>query len=93
MPEEIETLRSAITDALACIGRHENPRVAYGQATTVGVLARELLDAAALARGRALGRIRRAEELSLAELADSVHMSKTRVQQLMERAGEDVPAE
>lgn len=86
---ELAQLQGAISLALRAIENRDDPHAAYAAATAAGLLGRNLIDAAATARGRALTKIRDAEGLSIGQLATRMHMSKTRVQQLMNHDDED----
>jgi hypothetical protein len=76
-------ISAAITAALAEIAADPDPVHAYAMATALGLIGRELLDTARCARGVALGRLRVDQELTLAEVADVVRMSKSRASQLI----------
>lgn len=76
-------ISAAIAAALAEIAADPDPEHAYVQATALGLIGRELLDTARMARGVALGRLRADQELTLAEVAEVVRMSKSRASQLI----------
>lgn len=83
---DLAQLKAAINRAVDAIDARTDPDAAYTAATAAGLLGRDLIDAAATARGRALAAIRTAEGLSIGQLATRMNMSKTRVQQLMSHA-------
>ena len=85
---DLAQLRAAINRVVDAIDARTDPDAAYTAATAAGLLGRDLIDAAATARGRALTKIRAAEGLSIGQLATRMELSKTRVQQLMNHAEE-----
>jgi DNA-directed RNA polymerase specialized sigma24 family protein len=87
-PLDLAQLRAVIDRVVRTLDSHADPEHAYAAATAAGLLGRDLIDAAAAARGRALIAIRETEGLSIGQLADRMKMSKTRVQQLMHHAEE-----
>ncbi len=80
-------ISAAIDAALAEIDNDPDPEHAYVSATALGLVGRDLLDTARVARGVALGRIRSDRALTLAEVAEVVRMSKSRASQLISGAG------
>ena len=73
---DLAQLAAAINRAVDAIDARADPDAAYTAATAAGLLGRTLIDAAARARGRALAKIREAEELSIGQLATRMGMSK-----------------
>ena len=86
MHPALEDLDVAVAAVLAAADDEPDAVIAYELATRAGVIGRELLDASALARGRALDRF---EPDALSERADLVALSKTRVAQLIKISRRD----
>lgn len=80
-------ISDAVAEALAGIAADPDPISAYVRATALGLVGRDLLDTARLARGHALTRIREDQNLTLAEVAEVVAMSKSRASQLIGKSG------
>lgn len=81
--EAFPAITAAVAEALAEIAADPVPEHAYQRASALGTFARELLNATALARGRALRVIKERDRLSFSELAEAFEMSKSRAAQLV----------
>jgi len=88
-PSPFPTITDAIATALAEINSDPDPIHAYLSATELGLVGRELLDAARAARGVALGRLRAEQHLTMAQVGEVVRMSKSRASQLISGQGGD----
>lgn len=84
----INTITRAYAKALVVLDAIEDDQEAFEQTTVVADELHALADATSELRAVAAGRIWRRQELSLAQLADKIGVSKTRADQMVRRAGE-----
>lgn len=85
----LNRLTAAYRDAAEAVAAHE-PHVSFDAATELAGELKRLSGAVARLRAQRARQMRRAEQLSLAQLARRLDVSKTRAHQLIQMAGEQV---
>jgi DNA-binding transcriptional regulator YiaG len=84
--QRIEQWRAQCDDLMRAIEADPSSQRALEAATKLGEVARQIIEEAALLRGRMAMRIRDDEKLSLAVLAERIGVSKARADQLVRAA-------
>jgi tellurite resistance protein len=84
----IDALARAYKHTATVLNAIEDDQEAFEQATLVADRLHALADAASELRAKMVGRIWQREELSLAQLATRIGVSKTRADQMVKRANE-----
>jgi DNA-directed RNA polymerase specialized sigma subunit len=91
----LRALKQAYENAASAIDAAPSAQQAFDAATELANILRDLAEAAAEVRARAVARIWKTEELSLASLAQRIGVSKARADQLLKSAkaseGETMP--